>query len=89
MRIAYEKLVGCVKESVIPSIHESWLHNIISKIPKKLRNGKEAELNQVLVEVQANFFNSMQRNVLQQSLKVPPIKGLAVDDLTTPILEPT
>ena len=89
LRIAYEKLVNCVKESIIPPIHESWLQNIISKIPKNLRSGKEAELNQVLTEVQANFYNSMQKNVLQQSLKVPPIKGLKMEGLDTPVLEPT
>lgn len=89
LRVAYEKLVGCVKESYIPPIHESWLQNIISKIPENLRLGKEAELSEVLVEVQANFFRSMQKNVLHQSLKVPPIKGLHMEDLTAPVLEPT
>lgn len=89
LRRAYESLVGCIKESPIPSIHESWLENIISKIPLELRSGKEAELNQVLIEVQANFYKSMQKNVLRQSLKVPPIKGLTLEDLVIPVLEPT
>lgn len=88
LKHAYESLVNCFKESDIPSMQESWLENIISKIPPELRIGKESELNQVLDEVQANFRNSMQGNVLQQSLKVPPIKGIEMEDLKIPISKP-
>ncbi|VDL20010.1 unnamed protein product [Hymenolepis diminuta] len=88
LKHAYESLVDCIKESDVPSIQESWLENILSKIPPELRIGKESELNQVLDEVQANFRNSMQKNVLQQSLKVPPIKGLEMEDLKIPIPKP-
>ncbi len=73
----------------MPPIQDSWLQNIIDKIPNRLRKGKDAELNEVLVEVQANFFNSMKKSLLQQSLKRPDIKGLDMEDLTPPVLEPT
>lgn len=89
VKVAYDSLVRCVKESFMPPIQDSWLQNIIEKIPNRLRKGKEVELNHVLVEVQRNFFNSMQKNLLQQSLKRPNIRGLVMEDLTPPVLEPT
>ncbi|VDO03290.1 unnamed protein product [Rodentolepis nana] len=67
---------------------KSWLDNIISKIPSEMRAGKEFELNMVLDEVQANFQNSMQKNVLQKTLNLNLINGVETDDLNTSSSKP-
>ncbi len=87
--MAYQELTECVKNSTMPPIQESWLQNIMNKIPDKLQKGKEQELAYVLTEVEQNFFNSMRKSLLQQSLKDPEIPGLVTENLTPPVLEPT
>lgn len=76
LRHAYTNLVACIEESDIPPIENTWLENILSKIPSCLRVGKESELNQVLEEVKSNFQSTIQKNVLGQIIKAPPIMGL-------------
>ncbi|VEL43096.1 unnamed protein product, partial [Protopolystoma xenopodis] len=53
--INYDVLKTFIESSPVPEILDVWLDNIMEKIPKKLKCGKETGLNKVLEEVRQNF----------------------------------
>ncbi|CAH8626732.1 unnamed protein product [Dicrocoelium dendriticum] len=77
----YILLKSYVESSVIPPIQDSWLHNILAKIPKRLKSGKEVGLKQVLLEVRENYFESLKKSLARQTLKKPDLPQLVNDDL--------
>ncbi|KAF7258254.1 hypothetical protein EG68_04624 [Paragonimus skrjabini miyazakii] len=79
----YRVLKSYVESSVIPPMQDSWLNNILEKIPKRLKSGKEAGLNQVLLEVRENFLESLKKSLARQTLKKPNLPQLTTDDLVS------
>nr|CAH8846959.1 unnamed protein product [Trichobilharzia regenti] len=86
MRLAknFKIMKSYVESSVIPQIQDSWLQNILAKIPKRLKTGREEELNGVLLEVRENFLESLKKSLARQTLKKPNLPQLSDDDLSLP-----
>lgn len=66
---------------MIPPIQDSWLSNILEKIPKRLKSGKELGLHLVLEEVRENFLQSLKKALARQTLRRPNLPQLINDDL--------
>ncbi|CAH8538598.1 unnamed protein product [Heterobilharzia americana] len=71
-----------IESSTIPQIQDSWLRNILAKVPRRLKTGREDELNDVLLEVRENFVESLKKSLSKQTLKRPNLPHLKDDDLS-------